>query len=56
MNHYVSSILEKKPDLVIVHTGTNDLKPISLPEEITNEILERKRPPNCRFGNCSMRR
>ena len=38
MKHYVSPDLEKKPDLVILHTGTNDLKSDSSPEEIANEI------------------
>ena len=38
MKHYVSPDLEKKPDLVILHTGTNDLKYDSSPEEIANEI------------------
>ena len=38
MKHYVSPDLEKKPDLVILHTGTNDLKSVSSPEEIANEI------------------
>ena len=38
MKHYVSPDLEKKPDLVILHTGTNDLKAVSSPEEIANEI------------------
>ena len=39
MKHYVSPDLEKKPDLVILHTGTNDLKSVSSPEEIANEII-----------------
>ena len=39
VKHYVSPELEKMPDLVILHTGTNDLKSISSPEEITNEII-----------------
>ena len=39
MKHYVSPNLEKKIDLVILHTSTNDLKSVSLPEEITNEII-----------------
>ena len=30
--------LRKKPDLVILHTGTNDLKSVNSPEEIANEI------------------
>ena len=38
MKHYVSPDLEKKPDLVILHTGTNNLKSVSSPEEIANEI------------------
>ena len=38
MKHCVSSDLEKKPDLVILHTGTNDLKSVSSPEGITNEV------------------
>ena len=38
MKHYVSPDLEKKPDLVILHTSTNDLKSVSSPEEIANDI------------------
>ena len=38
MEHYVSPDLENKSDLVILHTGTNDLKSDSSPEEIANEI------------------
>ena len=36
MRHYVGPDLEKIPDLVILHTGTNDLKSFSSPEEIAN--------------------
>ena len=39
MKHYVSPDLEKKSDLVILHTGTNDLQSVSSPEEIANEII-----------------
>ena len=39
MKHYVSPDLEKNPDLVVLHTGTNDLKSVSSPEEITNDII-----------------
>ena len=39
MKHYVSPDLEKKPGLVILHTGTIDLKSISSPKEIANEII-----------------
>ena len=38
MKHYVSPDLERKQDLVILNTGTNDLKSDSSPEEIANEI------------------
>ena len=36
MRHYVGPDLEKIPDLVIVHTGTNDFKSFSSPEEVAN--------------------
>ena len=39
MKHYVSPDLEKKADLVILHTGTNDLQSVSSPEEIAYEII-----------------
>ena len=39
MKHYVSPDLEKKPDLGILHTGTNDLKSVSSTEEIANENI-----------------
>ena len=39
MKHYVSHDLEKYLDLVILHTGTSDIKSVSLPEEIANEII-----------------
>ena len=39
MKHYVSPDLEKKPDLVILHTSTNNLKSVSSPKEIVNEII-----------------
>lgn len=35
----ISLDLEKTPDLVIVHTDTNDIKSVSSPEEISNEII-----------------
>ena len=38
-NDYVSPDLEKRPDLVTVHNGTNDFKSVSWPEEIPNEII-----------------
>ena len=38
MKHYVSPDLEKKPDLVILHTSTNGLKSVSSPEGIANKI------------------
>ena len=39
MKHYLIPDLERKPDLLILHTGTNDLKSVSSPEEIANEII-----------------
>ena len=30
---------KKNADLVVLHTGTNDLKSVSLPEEMANEII-----------------
>ena len=33
MKHYVSPDLEKEPDLVILHTGSNDLKSVIPPEK-----------------------
>ena len=39
MKHYLIPDLERKPDLLILHTGTNDLISVSSPEEIANEII-----------------
>ena len=39
MKNYVSPELEKKTHLVVLHTGTNDLKSVSLPVEIANEMI-----------------
>ena len=39
MKHNESPDLEKKPDLVILHTGTSDLKSVSSPEDISNKII-----------------
>ena len=39
MKHYVSPDLEKKPDLVILHTSTNELKSVSSPEETPMKLL-----------------
>ena len=39
MKSYVILTVEQKPDNIILHTGTNDLKNIDSPEEITMEIL-----------------
>ena len=36
---YVIPTVEQKPDNIILHTGTNDLKTIVTPEEITMGIL-----------------
>ena len=39
MEHHVRPDLEKKPDLVSIHTSTNDLKSVSSPEKITNKSI-----------------
>ena len=39
MVHYVKPTLEQKPDNIIVHTGTNNLRQDS-PQEILNKIVE----------------
>ena len=39
MKSYVIPTVEQKPDNIILHTGTNDLKTIDKPEEITMKIL-----------------
>ena len=39
MKSYVIPTVEQKPDIIILHTGTNDLKIIDTPEEITIGIL-----------------
>ena len=39
MTHHVSPDGEKRPHLVIAHTGTNDLKFVNLPENIVNETI-----------------
>ena len=39
MKSYVISVVEQKLDNIILHTGTNDLKTIDTPEEITMGIL-----------------
>ena len=39
MKSYAIPTVEQKPDIIILHTGTNDLKTIDTPEEITMGIL-----------------
>ena len=39
MKHYVISDLEKNPGQQILHNGTNKLKFVSSPEQISNEII-----------------
>ena len=39
MKSYVVPTVEQKPDNIMLHTGTNDLKIIDTPEEITMGIL-----------------
>ena len=39
VTHHVSPDGEKRPHLVIAHTGTNDLKFVNLTENIVNETI-----------------
>ena len=39
MKSYVIPTVEQNPDHIILHTGTNDLKAIDTPKEITTGIL-----------------
>ena len=39
MKNYVSPVVEKNPDLLTIHTGTNDLKSAKPLEEIANEVI-----------------
>ena len=65
MQHPVSpdlhNDLHQKPDLVILHTDTNDLKSVSSPKEIANEIISlalyaNENDQQIAFGNYSPRR
>eukprot|EP00111_Clytia_hemisphaerica_P008186 TCONS_00023863-protein len=38
MKHYIKPTLDKKPDAVIIHCGTNDLK-LKEPEDIAENII-----------------
>ena len=49
MHHHVQPSLEYKPDVVILHCGTNDLRDEKYPNQIANEIVklaESMRDPN----------
>ena len=39
MKDYIKPTIARKPDLVILHTGTNDLKSNQNPSDIANEII-----------------
>ena len=52
MFHYIIPLLEKKPDYVILHVGTNDA-PYKADSDISNEILElmrsiKEKHPGCK--------
>ena len=51
MKSYVIPTVEQKPDNIILHTGTKDLKTIDTPEEITmgipNLTMTCKTETNC---------
>ena len=37
---YAKSTIEEKPDFVILHTGTNDLRSNANHEEVANSIID----------------
>ena len=39
LHFYKPDLVYVKPDLVVVHSGSNDLKPVNSPEKIANEII-----------------
>ena len=39
MKDYIKPTISRKPDMVILHTGTNDLKSNQNPSDIANEII-----------------
>ena len=40
MMNYVKPMIEEKPEFIILHTGTNDLRSNADPEEIANSIID----------------
>ena len=40
MMNYVKPMIEEKPEFIILHTGTNDLRSNADPEEIANNIVD----------------
>ena len=40
MDDYAKPTQKHKPDVIILHTGTNDLKLTKSPEEISNDIIK----------------
>ena len=51
MLHYAIPLLEKKPDYVTLHVGTNDA-PYKAGSDISNEILELMRFINEKYPDC----
>ena len=39
MNDYIKPTIARKPGMIILHTGTNDLKSNQNPSDIANEII-----------------
>ena len=40
MMNYVKPMIEEKPEFIILHNGTNDLRSNADPEEIANNIVD----------------
>ena len=40
MRDYIKPSMARKPDMTVLHTGTNDLKSNKAPSNIASEIME----------------
>ena len=52
MKSYVIPTVEQKPDNIILHTVTNDLKTIDTPEEMTMGILSLAMTCKAEYKQC----
>ena len=40
MRDYIKPTMARKPDMIVLHTGTNDLKRNKTPSDIASEIIQ----------------